>query len=72
MKKLLIVPIICAVLAGCANVEDDKEIDTGHGNGCATKVVTIEGHKYVIMDGYRSGCIVHAASCECMNKQSYL
>ena len=70
MKKLLIVPIICAVLAGCANVEDDKEIDkawTGHGNGCATKVVTIEGHKYVLMDGYYSGTIIHAASCDCMN-----
>jgi len=71
MKKLLIVPAICAILAGCTNVEDDKENETAwtcHGNVCTTKVVTIEGHKYVIMDGYHSGCIVHAASCECMNK----
>ena len=71
MKKLLIVPAICAVLAGCIKVENDKEIDkawTYHGNDCATKVVTIEGHKYVIMDGFYSGNIVHAASCECMNK----
>ena len=71
MKKLLIVPAICAVLAGCVEFEDDKEIDkawTYHGNCCTTKVVTIEGHKYVIMDGFRAGCIVHAASCECINK----
>lgn len=71
MKKLLIVPVICAVLAGCTNAEDDREINKAwicHGNVCATKVVTIEGHKYVIMDGYRSGCIIHAASCECVNK----
>ena len=71
MKKLLIVPVICTVLAGCTNVEDDKENDTVwtcHGKDCATKVVTIEGHKYIIMDGFYSGNIVHAASCDCQAK----
>lgn len=71
MKKLLIVSVICAVLTGCAKFEDDKENETAwtyHGKASATKVVTIENHKYVIMYGYRAGCIVHAASCECMNK----
>ena len=71
MKKLLIVSAICAVLAGCSKVEDDKNVDnawTYHGHDCVTKVVAIEGHKYVIMDGWYSGSIIHAASCECMNK----
>ena len=61
MKKLLIVSAICAVLAGCSKVEDDKNVDnawTYHGHDCVTKV----------MDGWYSGSIIHAASCECMNK----
>lgn len=36
-----------------------------HGKDVATKVVTIEGHKYIIMDGYKCGSIIHAESCSC-------
>ena len=63
---------IAAVLSGCsAKMEDDKEVNavwTYHGNDCSTKVVEIDGHKYVILDGFKMGGIVHAASCECMKK----
>lgn len=36
-----------------------------HGNDVATKVVEIEGHKYIIMDGFKCGSIIHAESCGC-------
>ena len=71
MKKLLIVSAVCTMLVGCRKTIKDANVDdawTFHGNDCTTKVVTIENHKYVIMDGWYSGGIVHAASCECMNK----
>ena len=71
MKKLLIVSAVCAMLTGCCKTINDTSVDdawTYHGKDCTTKVVTIEGHKYIILDGIYSGCIVHAASCECMNK----
>lgn len=72
-KKMTIIAVAAAtaVLAGCAKVEDDKNIDkawTCHGNDCCTKVVEVEGHEYIIMDGFYSGGIIHAASCRCMNK----
>lgn len=73
-KKITIIAAIAAtaILAGCDKVENDKNKNLGegwcyHGIYCRTKVVEIEGHKYILMDG--NGCgIIHAASCECVNK----
>ena len=69
MKRLLIAAIAVAAIYGCGvKVEDDKDADavwTYHGFECSTKVVEIEGHKYVLLHGYKMGGIVHAASCEC-------
>lgn len=57
-------------LAGCGGTsyEDAPDKDNtwiSHGNDVTTKVVTIEGHRYVIMDGFKSGGITHAESCNC-------
>ena len=78
IKKLIIIAVAAAALAGCVKtedskyqIEDSKDVDrawTGHGMSCHTKVVEIEGHKYIIIDGYYSGGIIHAASCDCMDK----
>ena len=38
-----------------------------HGYGFLTKVVEIEGHRYILVNS-RDGHIVHAASCPCMSK----
>ena len=73
-KKITIIAAIAAtaILAGCDKVENDKNKNLSegwcyHGIYCRTKVVEIEGHKYILMDG--NGCgIIHAASCECVNK----
>ena len=75
-KKIIIAAIAILVgwmVVGCDRVENDKYTDSDkrwcvYGFYCRTKVVEIEGHKYILMDG-SSGCgIIHAASCECMNK----
>lgn len=62
-----------SILGGCDKVENDKhnKLSEGwcyHGVYCRTKVVEIESHKYILMDGCDGGGIIHSASCECMNK----
>lgn len=67
----IIVGAVATALVGCEKVENDKDVDnawTFHGMDCHTKVVEVEGHKYIIMDSYYAGGIIHAASCPCMNK----
>jgi hypothetical protein len=69
MKKLLILPILMFGLTGCSKCEDapEKYDDTwaAHGKCITTKVIQIEGHKYIIFSGYNSGTIIHAESCDC-------
>lgn len=72
-KKMTIVvaATATAILAGCVKVECDENTDKAwlsHGKECYTKVVEVEGHKYIIMYGIYSGGIIHAASCTCMSK----
>ena len=72
-KKMAIIAAIAAttILAGCGRVENAKSTSnawTYHGRECCTKVIEVEGHKYILMDGYKAGSIIHAASCRCMNK----
>lgn len=67
----VIVGAAATALVGCTRVENDKDIDrawTCHGNDCYTKAVDVDGHTYIIMDGFYSGGIIHAASCWCMKK----
>ena len=47
------------------NSPDKYKSWISHDNEVVTKVVEIEGHKYIIMDGYYSGGIIHAESCGC-------
>ena len=71
MKKLMLVVMVGlgSMLVGCnTSFEDAPDKDKtwiSHGNEATTKVVEIEGHKYIIMDGFRCGCIIHAESCGC-------
>lgn len=72
-KKIIMIALSATamILTGCYKIETDKDFDeawTDHGRSRYTKVVEIQGHKYIIMDGPYSGNITHAASCECMNK----
>lgn len=68
---VIVVGAVATALVGCDRVENDRDIDnawTFHGLDSYTKTVEIEGHKYIILDGYYAGGIIHAASCQCMNK----
>ena len=73
MKKLVIAVAASAVLAGCnPNIEKDKNYKdswTDHGLRINTKVVEIDGHKYILMDGFRAGGIIHAESCRCKSER---
>lgn len=70
MKKLIAIMSLAsgAGFCGCAKIEPDVKRDaawTDHGACVTTKVVEIEGHKYVLASsGYGFG-IVHASSCGC-------
>jgi hypothetical protein len=68
MKKLFILPILMLSLAGCIKCEETPEYDNAwakHGNCIITKVIRIEGHRYIILCGSYAGTIIHAESCDC-------
>ena len=68
MKKLIALSILMLSLTGCIRLENAPDYDdawTYHGNGTNTKVVKIEGHRYIIQRAVYSCAIVHAESCDC-------
>lgn len=74
MKSLFAIAVIAATFAftGCSRHLDKPDSWTDHGRECATIVVVIEGHKYIILDGWYSGGIVHAESCHCKKMKDAL
>ncbi len=62
MKKLLLLLAILTIM-GCGGERDNL--------GISDKVYTVivDGHKYVIFEGYCKGGIVHAESCTCNGKK---
>lgn len=71
---MIIIAVAAAslLLYGWSKLEDAKTEDnalTYHGLSCYIRVIEIEGHKYVLMDGTHSSAIVHAASCHCMEEK---
>lgn len=75
MKKLMFIVMIGfgTILVGCdvppsspsfENVRDDNTW-MPQARCVKTKVVEIEGHKYIIMAGLNCGGIIHAESCRC-------
>lgn len=73
MKKLMLIAMVglSSILAGCGappsaeNASNKDNTWISHGNCTATKVAEIEGHKYIIMTGFKCGGIIHAESCRC-------
>ena len=76
MKKFFIC-LIVLVLFGCSkNIEETKQKPvedkcyTPYYKGMDLLIfgVEIEGHQYIIYNGYREGNIIHAAHCPCHDK----
>lgn len=81
MKKLLIIGIAAAALAGCGPaVEPEsapegslRSVRYGRVNGDMSvgdtvySKVTIDGHEYVTARGIKCVSIIHAESCPCRN-----
>lgn len=64
---------ISAVTKHDKPINNDKLSEDGWTSHCSdwgrpdayTKVIEVEGHKYIILTGLHMGSIVHAASCPC-------
>jgi uncharacterized protein YcfL len=68
MKKLFILPILMLSLTGCNQCKETPEYDNAwamYGSSIMTKVVQIEGHRYIVLRGTYAGTIIHAESCDC-------
>ena len=78
MKKLLVIAIAVAALAGCEQpVESTQAPDNSiscvyygiAANDTRYSKVTIEGHDYITARGVRCVSIVHSESCQCRNAE---
>ncbi len=77
MKKILICLGMIMCFMGCVDSTGTNVVEpTGHLNvrqyykDVSTWVFTmeIEGHLYLVYDGYHNGSIIHAEHCPCKNK----
>jgi hypothetical protein len=69
MKKLALVFVVALGFTSCADKPDVKASrDYIINVDNSVEVMTIEGHDYMIYDGYNSGGICHSESCPCKNK----
>ena len=57
------------LIVGCEPSSEGKEKRKIVGLSDEIYIVEVEGHKYVIFDGYYQGGIVHAESCSCKEKE---
>lgn len=68
-KKIYLLLFALPLLVGCEYKVDGRKESTKHvGAGDEIYTVEIEGHKYVIYDGYYNGGITHAESCQCKER----
>lgn len=67
-KKIYLLLLTLPLLVGC-EVDGGKESKKMVSSADEIYIVEVEGHKYVIYDGYNQGGIVHAESCPCKKKE---
>jgi len=74
MKKILLLFAICTICS-CARTDTEKKtfheyLDSIEENRRIInhiKEVNIQGHIYLIFDGFHEGHIIHAEHCPCKN-----
>ena len=63
---LAIASALC--LAGCGAKDDSASAPSRERyfkKSASTFIYSIEGHEYIVFDGFRKGGIVHSESCTC-------
>jgi hypothetical protein len=73
MKKLLVIAIAAAMVAGCEPAIEPELAPNGSlrcteygmAGGIAYDKVSIDGHDYIVASGIRCVSIIHAESCPC-------
>lgn len=69
-EKIYILLFALLLIVGCASKGKGKENGKIVGISDEIYIVEVEGHKYVIYDGYNQGGIIHAESCSCKEKEN--
>lgn len=71
MKKILIL-LAAVCLCGCSSIEKEvtettepTKIKYYRKDDVFIYSIEIEGHKYIVFDGYHEGSIIHAEHCPC-------
>lgn len=62
MRKALLIAFAAIMIVGCT---PEQENNTTLSMTSNVFTVMVDGHKYVVFDGYYKGGIVHAESCWC-------
>ena len=62
MRKALLIAFAAIMMVGCT---PEPENNTTLSITSNVFTVMVDGHKYVVLDGYYKGAIVHAESCWC-------
>lgn len=73
MKKILI--CLAAICCGCSSVEiettkttETTKVKYYRNDGTSIYSIEVEGHLYIVFDGYHEGSIIHAEHCPCKMK----
>ena len=69
-KKIYLLLLALPLIVGCGAQSEEKNGRKIVGITDEIYTVEVEGHKYVIYDGYNQGGIVHAESCPCKERRN--
>ena len=72
MKQLALVFVVALLAVGCTKGTKVKSemtiVSEVNSFDINIKIVRIQGHDYMIFDGYKQGGICHSESCPCKSK----
>lgn len=69
-EKIYLLLFALPLIVGCESLSEGKVDRKIVGSTDEIYIVEVEGHKYVIYDGYNQGGIIHAESCPCKERRS--
>ena len=75
MKKILIFVLSVFAFASCEVIETEPTAASDNvkltyykcDSSDAIYTINIEGHDYIVFDGYHAGAMIHAEHCQCKN-----